>query len=106
MYSSARSTALQILSRIVLGDCRLDQRLRASAGRRCDASQVGRDARDQVGRIGLGDDPAATAVVLVNDRGRNAHRLRDRADRRLRQAQARLDLPGELVAQIERASRR
>ena len=71
-----------------------------------DASQIARDSWNQLGGIGLGDDPATTAVVLVNHRRGNANRLRDRAGDRLRQPQSRLDLAGELVTKVDEPAAR
>ena len=92
--------SLQVLARIILGDRRLHQPLcRVRQAR--DASQIACDPWNQVGGSGLGDDPATTAVVLVNHRGGDANRLRNRTGDRLRQPQARLDLPRKLVTKVD-----
>jgi hypothetical protein len=48
--------------------------------------QIGCNARNQVRGFILGNDPTATAIVLVNHSSGNADRLSDRTDSGLRQS--------------------
>ena len=63
--------------------------------------QIRSDLLDACGASGLGHDPRLASRVLVHERGRRADGLSDRTAAAHRQAQARLDLARELIAEID-----